>query len=652
MKKEENNFIYFDSKNQEHKITIKEDDFNQVNIDKKIHDLKFNSKPTTFFKDALKRFVKNKSSVGGGIILGVIILFAIILPMILQSDIKTPHIEQRFLLPKIFDNANGFWDGTKRYDSDIVFDIKNETPAGFVKEAVSDLTYRKAKTNLGNKYATGGQLRFVADRVYDVNKDLTKEVKYLESYKLDLDLSKEYKVSFDLTDQVQDKDYNIAPYRFYVSYYNNENKPTKSYYSEQFSSNYKVVELDLTSKLKSVGLENNVKDVKVGIEILPSHENKNALLIRTIKFSVLNDIEEQKRMDSYSMLDAAQQVILTVKDEETNKDNINYFNSNGSKFIYQSDIYYCHFKYDVYKATYGDKIMEVSSSEIKKYVKQGLIKYDFKKGVKSFEIIDKENSPIKEVYEQYTNEGVVTTYSLKCKVTYYKYLGYSKMPKFIFGTDSLGKDFIHIIFKSLRTSLVLGVVTSLINFIIGIIWGSFSGYFGGWTDLLMERFTDILGRVPWIVIMTLCILYLGQNFLTFTIALCITGWMGVAATTRAQFYRFKGREYVLASRTLGSSDTRLIFKHILPNSLGTLVTSSVFMIPSVIFVESSLSYLGLGLKGMNSFGVILSENQQFISSNSYLILIPSIIMALMMISFNLFGNGLRDAFNPSLKGSE
>ena len=148
------------------------------------------------------------------------------------------------------------------------------------------------------------------------------------------------------------------------------------------------------------------------------------------------------------------------------------------------------------------------------------------------------------------------------------------------------------------------------------------------------------------------ILYLGQNFLTFALALCLTGWMGVAGTTRAQFYRFKGREYVLASRTLGSSDTRLIFKHILPNSLGTLVTSSVFMIPSVIFTEASLSYLGLGLQGLDSFGVILSENQQYISSNSYLIVIPSIVMAFMMVSFNLFGNGLRDAFNPSLKGSE
>ena len=108
----------------------------------------------------------------------------------------------------------------------------------------------------------------------------------------------------------------------------------------------------------------------------------------------------------------------------------------------------------------------------------------------------------------------------------------------------------------------------------------------------------------------------------------------------------------MASRTLGASDTRLIFKHILPNALGTIVTSTVLMIPGIIFTEASLSYLGLGLQGSDSFGTILSENQKFLKSFPMLILFPSIIISLLMISFNLFGNGLRDALNPSLKGSE
>ena len=152
--------------------------------------------------------------------------------------------------------------------------------------------------------------------------------------------------------------------------------------------------------------------------------------------------------------------------------------------------------------------------------------------------------------------------------------------------------------------------------------------------------------------MTLCILHLGNNFGTFVLALCLTGWIGTAGRTRTQFYRFKGREYVLASRTLGSGDMRLIFKHILPNAMGTIVTSSVLMITSSIFSEASLAYLNLGLQGKQSFGVMMSTNQKYLGIYPNLVIFPAVIMALMMISFNLFGNGLRDALNPSLKGSE
>jgi oligopeptide transport system permease protein len=132
----------------------------------------------------------------------------------------------------------------------------------------------------------------------------------------------------------------------------------------------------------------------------------------------------------------------------------------------------------------------------------------------------------------------------------------------------------------------------------------------------------------------------------------LTGWIGTASGTRTQFYRFKGREYVLASRTLGSSDLRLIFRHILPNSMGTIITGSVLMIPSTIFSEASIAYLQLGLQDKQSFGVMMANNQQYLDNHAYVVIFPAVIMALMMISFNLFGNGLRDAFNPSLKGSD
>ena len=168
----------------------------------------------------------------------------------------------------------------------------------------------------------------------------------------------------------------------------------------------------------------------------------------------------------------------------------------------------------------------------------------------------------------------------------------------------------------------------------------------------MERLTEILGGMPWTVLMTLIVLLLGSNFWTFLLAMCLTGWIGTAATTRAQFYRFKGREYVLAARTLGASDGRLIFRHILPNGIGTIITSAALMIPSVIFSEATISYIlpnVLSFQG-TSFGVSLSNAQAYIYTYPYLIISGSIIMAIVMICFNLFGNGLRDAFNPSLKG--
>jgi oligopeptide transport system permease protein len=166
----------------------------------------------------------------------------------------------------------------------------------------------------------------------------------------------------------------------------------------------------------------------------------------------------------------------------------------------------------------------------------------------------------------------------------------------------------------------------------------------------MERFTEILGGVPWIVLMTLIILLFGSNFVTFLFALTLTGWIGTASLTRSQFYRYKRREYILASRTLGAKDDRLIFRHILPNAIGPIVTSSVLIIPGVIFAEASISYLGLGLQGLPSLGVALSRSQAYLQTSPHLTLFSGLIISLLLISFNLFGNGLRDAFNPSLKG--
>ena len=174
----------------------------------------------------------------------------------------------------------------------------------------------------------------------------------------------------------------------------------------------------------------------------------------------------------------------------------------------------------------------------------------------------------------------------------------------------------------------------------------------------MERISDILNGVPFIVVATLFQIHLSAKVgavpcLLF--AFVLTGWLGTAYRVRTQFYRFKNQEYVMAARTLGAKDSRIIWKHIFPNTLGTIITSCALVIPSVVFSESMLSYLGivkLGSADTTSLGTLLSDAASIWTNYPHLMVVPAVIISLLMISFNLFGNGLRDAFNPSLRGVE
>ena len=193
---------------------------------------------------------------------------------------------------------------------------------------------------------------------------------------------------------------------------------------------------------------------------------------------------------------------------------------------------------------------------------------------------------------------------------------------------------------------------------IGAIYGAIEGYYGGVVDMTMERIVDILGGIPFMVVTVLFQLHLAQKVGVvgaLIYAFVLTGWIGMASRVRMQFYRFKSQEYVLAARTLGASDKRIIWRHIFPNSLGTIITGTVLVIPGVIFSETSLAYLGiinLGSSSMSSIGSMLSAGQQYLKDFPHIILFPALFIALLMLSFNLFGNGLRDAFNPQLRGSE
>ncbi len=268
---------------------------------------------------------------------------------------------------------------------------------------------------------------------------------------------------------------------------------------------------------------------------------------------------------------------------------------------------------------------------------------------------DKDGNP---VYYEYTGGGNTETAQYKVRVLYYNYYRYMNgfEPEYLFGTDSQGYDLSLRMAGGIRLSLLVAVCVSVINLTIGAIYGAIEGYYGGAVDMVMERIADILGGVPFIVVATLFQLHLSAKVGTvpsLLFAFVLTGWLGTASRTRSQFYRFKSQEYVIAARTLGARDSRIIWKHIFPNSLGTIITASALVIPGVINSESMLSYLGivkLGSTETTSLGTLLSDANGIWTNYPHLMIVPAIVISLLLICFNLFGNGLRDAFNPSLRG--
>lgn len=239
------------------------------------------------------------------------------------------------------------------------------------------------------------------------------------------------------------------------------------------------------------------------------------------------------------------------------------------------------------------------------------------------------------------------------KVDYYKYSGMGDDECFWFGSDYLGRDIWTRLWRGARVSLMIAVIAVLCNVCIGVVYGSIAGYYGGKADLLMMRVTEIINAFPRVVVVTMFIMVAGTGMFSIIMALVIKDWVDTARMVRSQFYRFKGREYVLAARTLGVKDVVLIFRHILPNSIGPIITSSMIAIPTAIFAESFLAYIGLGLQAPEpSIGVLLSQGQKVLLNCPTQVLFPAIVISLLMISFNLFGNGLRDAFDPTLRGTE
>ena len=523
------------------------DNYNNIPIEKfqfatrndLLHDSKFETKPVSYFQGAFKRFAKNKGAVVGGIVIAILVLFAILAPFFTPFTPSYYDMSYAYVTPKLdifADSGIDFWDGCREKESSYVAFLKDKALAQETGREViknGEYTVSADGSTYSYRYNTYYGVGFGKYKIISAE-----EFEDIQKYQLETGRQVLYPV---------------------VKY---SDRPTLEKNKYDANVYYKVQDVK-ASTLRPV-LDNNGN-------IIPNYWKHEA-------------------GDTNSLIPEYNS--LRIEGE-------NGFVENGTQYFY----------------AYGRRVdggIEVRA----------------------------------EYYEYYTYQH---TQVLKDGIS---------EPSFLFGTTQTGKDIFACLAYGARFSFIFATLVAAANFIVGVIWGSISGYFGGKIDLFMERFSEILGAVPTMIVITLLKYHMGSSSqaLVLFIAFFATGWIGMAGRTRMQFYRFKNQEYVLAARTLGARDMRIMFKHIFPNGLGTIVTSVALVIPSMIYSETSLSYLGIiNLEAGNttSVGTLIAAGQQSIMANAgYVALFPCMFLVLLMLSFNLFGNGLRDAFNPSLRGTE
>lgn len=493
-----------------------------------LHDNKLETKPISYFRDALNRFAKNKASIAATVIIAILVLFAIFGPILSCYTVAYEDVSYAYMLPKnqlFYDLGIPFWDGGQKKE---------------VNKAAYD-------AYLAIQQETGREV--VMSDVKTVEEEYMGKTRTLYSFRLDT--------------------YNAVGVK-YVLLTTNEYEALQKYQDE---NNVQII-FPITDPEKRPEAEQDLSNANIWYETKLGAGRKTEIVYD----------KDGNFIPIYQADDG--------KDGYTSK---MYWEGDTKEYNYAEE------------TTPGQWRVRVDYLEYYKYI------------------------------HAVADDGI-------------------EKPLFIFGTNHAGKDLFTCLAGGARFSFLLAIVVASVNLFVGAIYGAIEGYYGGKVDIIMERIVEILSAVPSIIVITLLKYHLNASHVVILlISFFVTGWTGMAARTRMQFYRYKNQEYVLVARTLGAKDSRIMFKHIFPNAIGTLITGSVLVIPGVIFSETSLSYLGiisLNTGNLTSVGTLLSSGQTYLFTYPHMILFPAVFISLLMLSFNLFGNGLRDAFNPSLRGTE
>ena len=220
----------------------------------------------------------------------------------------------------------------------------------------------------------------------------------------------------------------------------------------------------------------------------------------------------------------------------------------------------------------------------------------------------------------------------------------------LLGTDDLGRDLWTRLWVGGRVSLCIGLLAGALDLAIGVLYGGISGYFGGKVDDVMMRIVEILFGIPYLLMIILLMVVMGQGLLTMITALGLVSWIGMARLVRGQVLQLKEQEYVLAARTLGAGHLRLIVRHVIPGALGPIIVALSFTVPGAIFAEAFLSFLGLGVPlPMASWGTLADDGFRLMRLYPWMLIFPSLVLMLTILAFYLFGDGLRDALDPTLR---